>query len=167
VTSRSLSRTALLAVILQLATGCSFAMTRPPEPVANPAEPVVCNDSTSSPVLDTICAVIFLPAAINIARTKTCTGAAFETNCVDSSGKTGAVLLTAGLGTLCAIGAGTGFGKATRCAEVKQANLLCIRGDEAACLKLNSAWKPTPRAPAAPPAPAAAPAPVAPPVPGT
>lgn len=156
------SRVAILATALQLATGCSWAfMQKAPEPVAAPNYPVDCTASRAAPVLDTICAGYFVANGIYLASQKTCDQAAFGETCVDSGTKTGGILLSAGLATLCAVSAGSGYGNAKRCEGVKSENALCITGDEAACKRLNATWQPPLKLPpSAMVLPAAAPAPV-------
>jgi len=159
VTSTS-RRIALLAVLLQASTACSLAMRTAPDPIVAPNEPVSCNDSSTAPVLDAICAGIFLSATISVARLPTCSSDPFNVDCVESSDKSRTMLVTGGLAALCTVGAAVGFKKASTCEQVKRANTLCIQGDEAACLKLNSSWKPPLKVPVAPEAaPAATPAP--------
>jgi hypothetical protein len=148
-TTSTLSRSALLVTILHLASGCSWAfMTKPPEPVLTPNYPVECTSSRAAPVLDTICSGYFVVNAVVLAGMKSCDEAAFGESCVESGTKTGGMILSAGLATLCAISAGSGYGMATKCGEVKTQNAMCITGDEAACKKLNSTWTPPMKLPA-------------------
>lgn len=149
-TASTLSRSALLVAALHLASGCSWAfMTKPPEPVMTPNYPVECTSSRAAPVLDTICAGYFVANGIYWAAQTSCDSAAFGETCAESSTKTTGILLSAGLAALCAVSAGSGYGTATRCEAVKTQNAMCITGDEAACVKLNSSWKPPLKVPAA------------------
>lgn len=157
-TSRTRLRATLLVLALHAASGCSLGMRVPPDPIVAPNEPVDCNSSTSAPVLDMLCAGIFLSGTISLARTPTCDDP-FTVDCIDASDRSRAMLVTGGLAALCAAGAAVGFQKAGNCERVKTFNAKCISGDEAACLKLNSSWKPPMKVPGAPAAPPAAPAP--------
>lgn len=163
---RAVSKILLVAILVSSTSGCSFAMQKPPETIARPDQPVRCDSSSTSPTLDAICALIFLPAAVRLALSKTCEDNPFDPNCVDRGARNGAAAVSAGLGVLCGVAAARGFGAAGRCQEVKNTNARCITGDEAACQRLNSAWTPTMRLPAAQPpggwAPPAAPATAAP-----
>jgi hypothetical protein len=144
-------RAVLLVLVLQTASACSLAMKTPPDPIVAPSEPVSCNSSLTAPVLDMLCAGIFLSTTISLARAKTCSSDPFNVECIDSGDRNSAMLVTGSLAALCAVGSAVGFQKADRCERVKNVNALCIKGDEAACLKLNSAWKPPMRAPDAAP----------------
>lgn len=163
----SLSRLALLVLLVHTASGCSWAfMQRAPETVATPNYPVECTSSRAAPVLDAICAGYFVANGLVLAGSKTCDQASFGESCVESSTRNTGMVLSAGLAVLCAVSAGSGFGMATRCQEVKTTNAMCITGDEAACKKLNSNWTPPMKFQAPPPVPAAPPAAV-PPAPGS
>jgi hypothetical protein len=171
---RRRSTLALLAVLLQSTTGCSFAfMSKAQEPIAVPTYPVDCTSSVAAPVLDSICSGYFVVNAIALAGMKTCDSAGFGEACISSSTKSGGILLSAGLAVLCGVSAGSGFGYASKCEGIKNLNAMCITGNEASCKKLNPAWvaplklppppppaDPTSAAPATAPttAPAAAPA---------
>jgi hypothetical protein len=172
VNHRSAIRVAALAFLLQLTSGCSWAfMKKPPESVAAPDYPVECTSSRAAPVIDTICAGYFAVNTLVLAGAKTCDSAAPGEACVESGSKGGGIALSVGLAALCAISAGSGYGRASKCQDVKNTNALCITGNEVACRQLNPSWQPRrpPGAPApqgaAPPAPygqPVAPAPVAP-----
>jgi hypothetical protein len=138
-------------------------MTKPPAVVAAPNYPVDCTSSRAAPVLDTICAAYFAVNGLLVASTTSCENASPGERCITSSNKTGAVLLDVGLVALCAASAASGYGMATRCGVVKDANALCITGHEASCRQLNSRWTPPMRLPADAPgaAPQAAPTPAA------
>jgi hypothetical protein len=132
-------------------------MNKAREPVVAPNYPVDCTSSRAAPVLDTICAGYFIANAAVLAGKKTCDDGTAAFDCVSSGTKSGGMLLSAGLAVLCAVSAGSGYGNASKCEQVKDLNALCITGDEPSCRKLNPAWVPMVRAPAAPsPAPAAA-----------
>lgn len=147
----ALPRAALLVALLQAASGCSWAfMQRPPEVVPTPQYPVECTSSKVAPVLDAICAGYFVANGIFWAAEKSCDQASIYESCAESDAKTTGVLLSAGLAVLCAASASSGFTTAGKCQEVKNQNVMCITGDEAACLKLNSTWKPPLQLPAAP-----------------
>jgi len=164
---RRRSSLALLAVLLQSTTGCSFAfMNKAQEPIAVPTYPVDCTSSVAAPVLDAICSGYFVVNAIALAGMKSCDSAAPGEACIASSTKSGGILLSAGLAVLCGVSAGSGFGYASKCEGIKNLNAMCITGNEASCKKLNPAWVaplklPAPPPPAADPA-GAAPAAVAP-----
>ena len=161
VTPRLRSSTALLLLALH-AAGCSFGMRAAPDRVENPSQPVDCNSSTTAPVVDAICASIFLSTTINLASTETCESNPFVADCMTRKDRDGLMMASGGLAALCAVGAVVGFKKQGTCERVKATNTLCIKGDEAACLKLNSAWQPPMRLPAAPEAAPAGVAPAAP-----
>jgi hypothetical protein len=124
-------------------------MQKPPETVMAPNYPVECTTSRAAPVLDTICSGYFVANAVVLAGMKSCDDAGFGESCVESSTKTGGIILSAGLAALCAVSAGSGYGTATKCEAIKTQNAMCITGDEAACKKLNSAWTPPLKVPAA------------------
>jgi hypothetical protein len=150
-------RVTVLALLLQATSGCSLAfMSKAQDPVATPAYPVDCTSSRAAPVLDTICAGYFVANGIYWAAQTSCDQASFGESCVSSSNKTTGVLLSAGLAVLCGVSAGIGYGTATRCQDVKTLNAMCITGNEESCKKLNPAWVPSMRVPAAPAPPAGA-----------
>lgn len=107
-------------------TGCSWAFVeKKPDHVVAPNVPISCTTSNAAPVLDSICTGYFvLNTALVASR--------------DYGG--GAVLLSGGLGLLCALSAGSGFGATRDCRAAKDANALCMTGSEAACRQLNPAW---------------------------
>jgi hypothetical protein len=152
---RRRSSLALLAVLLQSTTGCSFAfMNKAQEPVPVPTYPVDCTSSVAAPVLDSICSGYFVLNAIALAGMKTCDSNPYDPNCIASSTKSGGILLSAGLAVLCGVSAGSGFGYASKCEGIKNLNAMCITGNEASCKKLNPAWVAPLKLPA--PTPAAA-----------
>jgi hypothetical protein len=155
---RSSARIVPLLVVLQTASGCSFAfMNKAQDPVAAPNDPVDCTNSRAAPVLDTLCAGYFVVNAAALSMLTNCDQAGLLEPCVSSGTRTGGMLLSAGLAVFCAVSAGSGYGYASKCEDTKSLNALCITGDEPSCKKLNPAWVPMVRAPAtAPPAPAAA-----------
>jgi hypothetical protein len=147
---RVMSRSLLAMTLAFTMSGCSWAfMTKPLEPVPAPNYPVECTDSKAAPVLDTICAGYFVANGIVLAGLKTCNDATFGEACVESGTKSAGIALSVGLAALCAISAGSGYGRASHCAEVKASNTLCITGNEEACRKLNPAWTPPLKLPAA------------------
>ena len=156
---RNLSR--LSPILFLLHSGCSWAfMHRAPQTVEAPNYPVECTSSRAAPALDTICAGYFVVNGLVLATRTSCDQASPGQSCVESGTKTGGILLSAGLATLCAVSAGTGYGNANRCEAVKSANALCITGNEAACRQLNPRWSPPLKLPAAESAPGPAPTPL-------
>ncbi len=123
-------------------------MNKAQEPIAAPNYPVDCTSSRAAPVLDVICAGYFVLNTAVLAGAKTCDSAAPGEACVASGTKSGGMLLSAGLALLCGGSAGSGFGNASKCEQVKNFNALCITGDEASCKKLNPAWVPPMKFPA-------------------
>jgi hypothetical protein len=151
------SRSLLVVVLAWSLSGCSWAfMNRAPEPVAAPNYPVDCTDSRAAPVLDTICSGYFVVNGLVIAGAKSCDSALPGESCIESGAKTAGVIGSLALAALCGFSAGSGFGYASKCTSVKATNSLCITGNEDACKKLNPAWTPPLKVPAAAAAPAAA-----------
>ena len=143
-----------------LLTGCSWLfMSRPPEPVAAPNYPIDCTSSNAAPILDTICTVYFAVNDVAILTLKSCSNASFGESCVTDATRTGALVISTGLGVMCGVAARSGFVAAGACQEKKSLNALCINGDGAACQKLTPGWVPRPAgAPLAPAAPGPPPA---------
>jgi len=144
---------ALLLILAVASSGCSFAfMQKAPSPVPAPNYPLDCTDSIAAPVLDTICAGYFVLNTIVLAALPNCAQASFGQTCVNDSQRGGGILLSVGLGILCAAAAGSGYGVASRCSQAKGLNALCITGDGAACRTLRGDWSgsaaPRPAAPA-------------------
>lgn len=147
---RGASRSLLIVVLAWSLSGCSWAfMNRAPEPVAAPNYPVDCTDSRAAPVLDTICSGYFVVNGLYFAAAQSCDSASFGETCVESGTKTAGILLSLGLAALCGFSAGSGYGYASKCTSVKATNSLCITGNEEACKKLNPAWTPPLKVPAA------------------
>jgi hypothetical protein len=117
-------------------------MTKPPDVVAAPNYPIDCTTSRGAPVLDTVCLGYFVINGIYLATVKDCAQASFGDTCYSSSTKTGGILLSAGLGLLCALSASSGYGSASRCENIKDLNALCITGDQTACQRLRPGWAP-------------------------
>jgi len=104
---------------------------------------VNCTTSRAAPVLDAVCAGYFVANGIYWATVTSCDSAAFGTRCAEAGTKTAGVLLSAGLAVLCGLSAGSGFGQAARCQEVKDLNAGCMSGDLKACQQLRPGWVPT------------------------
>ena len=137
-----------------LSSGCSWAfMTKPPEVVSAPNYPIDCTTSRAAPILDTVCLGYFILNGAVLAAQPDCASAGFGQSCVSQETKTGGIVLSAGLGLLCAISAASGYGYASQCEQKKDLNALCIGGDQGACRQLRPGWLPA--APAAMPPPQA------------
>lgn len=164
--SMTMRVTAVSLAVLLGSGGCSWAfMTKPPKKVVAPNFPVECTSGKAAPVLDSICAGYFILNAAALAGAKTCSSTG-GTDCYDASTKSSGTALSIGLAALCGIAAVTGYGTASRCAEMKAQNVGCMTGDGQACKALAPDWRPGSTSqpaiqfPLQPPAPApAAPAP--------
>jgi hypothetical protein len=117
-------------------------MTKPPEVVSAPNDPIDCTISRVAPVLDTICVGFFIVNGILLATDQDCVLAGKGPSCLGGSTKTGGLVLSAGLGLLCGLSAASGFGHAMKCEQMKELNALCATGDQAACRRLRPDWVP-------------------------
>jgi hypothetical protein len=133
---------AILALAFLPATGCSwlFLQKPPPGPV-EPAQPVVCTSSRVSPGLDTTGAVLLgLGGASTILFGITTPGkegpgfwrlSPEQRTLVIASG-----LAVAGAATALAFSAANGNSTVAECRHLKEAQLSCLSGVEAACRSL-------------------------------
>jgi hypothetical protein len=139
----------LLAVMIALpGTGCSWiGMTRPPPPPVDPAPPVACTTSRLAPALDTAAAVLLgVPGLVTTVygiAVPTCTGSGLDCMLEPQSGGDKAAIIAVGLsalglGVLETISAVNGYGWASRCEDLREAQLSCLSGVEPSCTSLRT-----------------------------
>ncbi len=133
------------AALLLATSACSWAtMARPPPTPIEPIPPVACTTSRLAPALDTVGAVLLgVPGVITTAygiATPVCSG--FCLLQPQSNGDKGTLiavgLILAGLGTVEAISAATGYSWASDCEGLKETQLACVSGVETSCARLRT-----------------------------
>ncbi len=140
-------RTVALAACLCL-TGCSLiGMTRPPPPPVADSPPVTCTTSRLAPALDTAGAVLLgVPGLVTTVygiATPACSGSGWDCLLQPRSGSDKAAIIAVGLsvlgvGVLQAVSAANGYGWASRCEDLREAQLACLSGVEPSCAMLRA-----------------------------
>jgi hypothetical protein len=138
------TRTLALSAWLCTATACSWiGMTRPPPTPLEPAPPAACTTSRLAPVLDTTGAVLLgIPGLVTtiygitipVCSSGWCIGT--PTSGAGKASIIGVGLVLLGVAVVDAVSAVNGFGWASRCEDLRQAQLACTSGVEASCALL-------------------------------
>lgn len=138
-----------LAIAASLAlSGCSWiGMTRPPQPPVAESPPVTCTTSRVAPAFDTAGAVLLgVPGLITTVygiAVPACSGSGWDCMFQPGSGGDKAAIIAVGLsvlglGVLQTVSAVNGYGWASRCEDLREAQLACLSGVEPSCAVLRA-----------------------------
>ena len=142
-------RIAACAIASGLAlSGCSWiGMTRPQPPPVAESPPVNCTTSRVAPAFDTAGAVLLgVPGLITTVygiAVPACTGSGWDCMLQPGSGGDKAAIIAVGLsalglGVMEVVAAVNGYGWASRCEDLREAQLACLSGVEASCATLRA-----------------------------
>lgn len=142
--SRCIAFVATVAVLE--GTGCSWIfVTRAPELPVPLEPPVACTTSVASPVIDTVAGALVAAMGVAFIASGTmpvapcsppdwCFGQDLSRGVTTGLAVTGGVLLASAIPL--AFSAGYGYARTADCRQLKESQLACVSGVEAACLTL-------------------------------
>jgi hypothetical protein len=135
-----------LAFVFSMEPACSwiFVHKAPEEPIS-PTPPLVCTSSAATPILDTVGAVLLGAAgAVTTIGTAAWPSSGFlSMSSSDKAVGIGVGVAMMGGATALGFSAGYGYDKTSACRNLKNAQLSCVSGVEAACvaLKNRTEWR--------------------------
>jgi hypothetical protein len=131
-----------MALLLLVASGCSFALARPPPArLERPHEPVECSSERGVPTLDLAAALFSAYVAASAASQMKCKPGNFMCSEDFNKGALVAGLVGAAVWGTAAV---RGYGAARRCDETRDLQVRCVGGEPLTCQALREGWRPKP-----------------------